>query len=364
MASDVGRSTAESILGFEPLAEAFAHALETRPDLVTETVCIFAGRPARVRIVGRDLEAHLMRSFAHLRNSEPAGLPAELCIDLWDATATGIPPSRLSTAPPDASRTWSVNGGRLSASADGREIAFQFRDSITCLDRGAQRIVGCVIDSARLSLYERGKPVQLLLAVWHQDRDIMVLHAAMVAREGRGVLLPGKGGIGKSTSALACLAAGFSFLGDDYIGLEARHERSFLGHSLYGSTWLEAGHAMRFPELARLGIRGTHPDEVKLLILLDRIHPARLARVADIRAIALPRIRDGEHSSLAPATKTEALLRLAPSSLLMVLGPGVAGLDRLAQLVESVPCVWLDLGRNLAEIPERIDELLARVAHS
>jgi len=359
---EIGRSTAEATHGFEPLAAGFARALETRPDLLAETFCTFAGRPARLRAVGRDLADRLGRPFAHLQTDDRGGSPAELCIDLWDASATGISPPRMSTAAPETWRTWSVNGGTLGASVDGREIVFQFRDSLTCLDRETQRIVGCVTDSTQLSLYERGKPLQLLLSAWHQDRDVMVLHAAMVAREGRGVLLPGKGGIGKSTSALACLSGGFSFLGDDYIGLETRGGLAFLGHSLYGSTWLEPSHATRFPELVDWGIRGTHPDEVKLLVLLSEIYPARLMRVASIRAIALPRIRHGEHSCLRPATKTEALLQLAPSSLLMVLGPGARGLERLAQLVDRVPCHWLELGRDLGEIPERVAELLDRVA--
>ena len=86
--------------------------------------------------------------------------------------------------------------------------------------------------SERLSLYERGKPFRVLLSVWLHDRGVQVVHAALVARGDRGVLLPGRGGAGKTTSALTCLLAGFRYLGDDYVGLEGPVDGSFRGHSL------------------------------------------------------------------------------------------------------------------------------------
>ena len=43
-----------------------------------------------------------------------------------------------------------------------------------------------------------------------------VVHAASVGTKDGAVLIVGKGGSGKSTSALACLNAGMYYLGDDY----------------------------------------------------------------------------------------------------------------------------------------------------
>src|SRR4051812_11787740 len=51
-------------------------------------------------------------------------------------------------------------------------------------------------------------------------KRLVPLHAACVGREGRGVLLMGESGAGKSTVALLCLLAGFEFLSEDSVFVE------------------------------------------------------------------------------------------------------------------------------------------------
>jgi hypothetical protein len=52
--------------------------------------------------------------------------------------------------------------------------------------------------------------------------DIFVVHAAAVRRGGKGVLVVGETGQGKSTMALAALEHGWGVLADDLVGLEQR----------------------------------------------------------------------------------------------------------------------------------------------
>jgi len=68
--------------------------------------------------------------------------------------------------------------------------------------------------------------VYLLL---NQD-DVVSIHAACVARSGRGVLLCGASGAGKSTFAYACAKAGWTYLTDDAtILIQGSREREALG---------------------------------------------------------------------------------------------------------------------------------------
>jgi hypothetical protein len=62
---------------------------------------------------------------------------------------------------------------------------------------------------------------------------------------------------------------------------------------------------------------------------------------------------------LRPTSKIDALLALAPSTLLMMPLPEVAQFEMLARLVQSVPTYRLDLGTDLETIPRAIEPILA-----
>jgi len=63
------------------------------------------------------------------------------------------------------------------------------------------------------------------------NRYTAPVHAACVARQGRGVLLCGESGAGKSTLALGCARAGWTFVSDDAVFLvHGRNDRQVLGH--------------------------------------------------------------------------------------------------------------------------------------
>jgi hypothetical protein len=340
------------------LEEAFERAKASHPNRVETSWWRFAGQHVRGRVVGRGLVEHFGRPFAHLQ-VEPSGVAPDLTIDLWDGEDTGIP--LPATSLPSTFR-WHDSGGTSTVSSDSRYYIHELFESWAILDRKARRILGWTASSKRLSLYERGKPFRVLLSVWLHDRGVQVVHAALVSRDGRGVLLPGRGGAGKSTSALACLLAGLDYLGDDYVGLEHRADGSFAGHSLYNSTWLEPDHLARFPLLAPHAIRGTLSWERKRLVHLSAILPERLARTAPIRLVALPRVAHAPATRARPASRTEALLAMAPTSM-FELTPrvGAPGFERLATLVAQVPTYWLELGEELPGIPACIDDLLAKL---
>jgi hypothetical protein len=260
-------------------------------------------------------------------------------------------------------RRWELLDGVFAASEDGRMTSHELRGSVTWLDRRARHLVGWFDDGRSLSLNQRAKPLQTPLALWAHDRGVQAVHAAAVARDGHGVLIPGNSGSGKSTVALACLGAGYHYLGDDWIGVAAAPDGGFVAHTLYASALLDPSHAARFPRLQRHAIPPLDPSEPKSLVLLAPLFPAHLGRSATLRALALPRIVNRATADCRRASKAEALRMLAPSSIFtMRPRSGREGLERLAQLVERLPAYWLEIGGDLSEIPRRMDEILAHVA--
>jgi hypothetical protein len=118
-----------------------------------------------------------------------------------------------------------------------------------------------------------------------------------------------------------------------------------------------------FPLLPPHAIRSSHPEENKCLVLLSPLFPGQLRDSVPIRALALPRIVDAPTTRYRSASKVDALLRLAPSSLFALAPrPGAHDFRMLTRLVEHVPSYWLELGRDLAEIPHCVEKLLAEAA--
>jgi hypothetical protein len=345
----------DSHAAFSGMAAAFDCAVRECPDEVRVSYLMLAGRIARLQVVGTALDRHMRRAFAHLLLDEDPAVAPQLQIDLWDQAATGVGCASChpQNAPERANQI-------TTASADGRIVIYQIIETIAALDRGAHRLLVWVGSAARLTQYERGRPLLPALLLWLMDRQVHALHAGLVARNGRGILLGGPSGAGKSTVALSCVQAGFDYLADDCMTMEEIPEGGFLGHSLFGSANLKPDHLERMPRLSPHAIPGELPWEDKSLLLLSSVGPTRLARSVPIAGIVLPKVVDAQTTTLRRASRAETLLRMAPSCLFMFPhargAPGV--FDKLTRLIERVPGYWLELGTDLEQIASRVDEVL------
>lgn len=343
------------------MSAAFEHAAATHPELGREAWCRFAGRPVRFRLMGRVLSRRILAPFAHLETQRLGASGLGLIVDIWDEAETGVP-CPVSPAP-GAWLAWRAAEGTLLASPDGRCVGFHYGDSLTLFDRAEKRIVGWRKSAASFSRYERSKPFIILLSVWYNDRDLQIVHAGLVARKEHGILMPGRGGAGKSTACLLCACDRFDFLGDDFVGLEAVPDGPFLGHSVFDTICLEPHNLARFPELARHFVGSVPPVEDKAILSLSKVFPGQVRSAAPIRTIVLPRIVNRPTSRMVPAAKPQALREFAASTLRNVLPrPGAAAMAKISLLVERVPAYWLELGRDTAGVARLLEELLARTS--
>ena len=326
----------------------------TRAASMVDVAYGLAGRSVRIRIVGRGLARAITPPLRHLARGEPGGEP-DLTVALWDQSASGV------RGPRHAIDAILPAGDATAASTDGRWIVYRRDATVTCLDRARGRIAGWVETVDRLSLLDQGRPLYAPLLLWLRDRKVDAVHAGLVARNGRGILVAGESGSGKTTTVLSCLLDGFEFVSDDYVGLEAKGDHTYLGHGLHSSTHIHPDDLWRFPRLAPRAIHGHRPDEDKVLIRLSEVCPEQLRASASIDVLVLPRVTGRRRLELRPATKSQALLRLAPTSLWMVRHARGAGLPSLAGVVERTPCYWLDLAGDVAAIAPRLRELLHAV---
>jgi len=341
----------------ERMTLAFAQAEAQCGDALNEATYGFAGRPVTLGVVGRILGHRTHSAFTHLRATPTLPACPSLTIELWDAGETGVG-CPFDEESGDFERRWLAAGGILSSSADGRYVGFRYQASLTVLDRETQRILGCRRSGSPLSTGEYSKPLVHLLSVWYHDRNVQLLHAGLVARDGAGVLIPGESGTGKSTTCVAAAAQGLEFLADDFAGLEHSNGSGFQGHSVFGTACLRRPDLDRFPDIRGRAVDDGIPEEDKPILFLPELYPGRVRASVRMRALVLLRV-GAERTEIRRASRSDALRRFAASTLHTVVPrPGRTALERLTALVEQVPAWWLSLGPELLDLAPAIARIL------
>jgi hypothetical protein len=203
---------------------------------------------------------------------------------------------------------------------------------------------------------------QAIADIVTRDTSTTTLHAALVDRDGRGLLVVGPCESGKSTLATALWRRGWTLLGDDVAvvpppGGRARAVRRRVSLR-FGSRPLvgeDCWQRIVASPSARQTAEGClfHPHEV------DGSPPDQTTDLAAILFLARRGTATGP-AELRPVEPATALLALAPySNIMRQAGMGPA-LERLQPLVDRVPAH--DLGRGpLPDMLAVVERLLDRV---
>lgn len=313
-----------------------------------------AGETIAFRYADPTLHAELSAAFAH----HPAddGEPA-LEVVVWESARSGAPLPRVGMG--------ALDGGVQADTriAGPQPIEWRYdapRRILNVFDRATGRAAFHIADMEALPHWERSSPFRQLLA-WHfRARSKHLLHAAALGNHGIGLLLVGRGGSGKSSSALACLAtpvAGLGFAGDDYCVVDTAPVA--MAWSLYCTAkvgWEQVGW---FPRLEPFVVnRGREADDEKALYRFDRADAPALVEQVAICAVVVPTVDPGSVTAIEPLGKAEALRALAPSSLFQLAGPNGRDFHELAELVAGRPAFRLRLGGDPAAVPPVLGRLL------
>jgi hypothetical protein len=231
---------------------------------------------------------------------------------------------------------------------------------LSVFDATGGRAFYWVRDAEALPYYERGAPLRTLLNWWLSGAGLHCAHAAAVGTSDGALLLTGKGGSGKSTTALACLAAGMGYASDDYCAIAQEPVPAV--YSLYNTGKLrDETDLARQPQFEPWIANRDRLEDEKLLMFLNEHAPERLLREAPLRAIVLPRVVEGAESSLHPIAPAGALRALAPTTMFQLPGAAQSAMAIMAGLVRAIPCYRLDAGSEIAAIPSLLSDLLGEL---
>ncbi|MBI4775652.1 MAG: hypothetical protein HY788_16035 [Deltaproteobacteria bacterium] len=184
------------------------------------------------------------------------------------------------------------------------------------------------------------------------------IHAAGLAENGKGVIIPASSGRGKTTLSLALVRGGFQFLGDDRLLIEraADHIR-VLG--FLESVNVTDETISLFQEIRCLPEKAFGSSARKKNFRLEQVYPGCTVESCNPEVLLFPSIIDEGASRVEPAPKMEAVVGLLPHSLL-VLDKEVARshFQLLCRMVERMHCYRLYFGRDFREVPHLVRELL------
>lgn len=308
----------------------------------------------RIRLVfaGDALVSRHVPALAHLVVAHAPALAADLTVYLWDDASTGVG----MIASPWQPMVLGPGGSVPAAQAIGLDVHCRVDTGmVTMLDAAAGRAFLWIDDVHGLSRYEGAAPLRQVFAAFFARAGICMTHAAAVGRAGRGVLIGGRGGLGKSTTALLSLAAGLDYAGDDYVLVTP--DRGVCG--LYATAKVMDPSV---PHLAALRGAFEHSpdpprDGEKAIAYLNEHRPGQLARRFALAAVAVPRLAERAETRALPLRPAQALRRLAPSTVFQHGGHGQVLLAMLARITARVPCYELELGRDFARIPRLVAAL-------
>jgi len=337
---------------FARLETAFSRAAQRAGGPRTVGLAL-AGRTIRFVFAGAALPPVLLPALAHL--PEAGGGAADLEILCWDGQETGEPL-------PEPPWRWPEGAEPVRVALPAGEERHQLlvtpgRDTLALFAVETGRAVLWTAEARRLPTHWHGSPLVTLFHGWSRRHDLHLLHAGCVGTERGGVLLAGRGGSGKSTTALLGLTAGLRYVSDDYCLLAPGAEPR--AHCLFSTGKLHRDHLPRFPTLAACAV-DPQPDEFeKKVVFAARHFPDAVALDLPLRAVVLPRVAGRPETAWARISPAEALRGLAPSTLFQLPADDARGLRAMAGLVRQLPCFRLDLGLRLEAIAPAVVALLA-----
>ena len=321
------------------------------------------GHDVCVRTIPEQETRRLRPALGHLEIPEVPASAAGLTISAWHGATPSAPPV-LADLLRRLRANWCAECGPrgevLELHAVGISAIYNAGPNVlTVIDFERNRGWLLKLDDHAFPYWEVGSPFRFLLHEWFAAKGLQYVHAAAVGTEQGGVLLVGKGGSGKSTTALLCAAAGMQYAGDDYGLIDPARAWA---HSLYNTGKLKGTEDYaRLPQLTGLS---TNPDSFerggddKGVYFLNEIWPDRVVAGLPLRAIVVPRITGERASRIEPCSAFEAIVAMLPSTVAQLPAASNDDCDRMVTLAKKLPAYVLHLGTDIHGIPAALTTLL------
>ena len=312
-----------------------------------------AGVRIDLAFAGTRLLVEMMPALRHLVTESES--KAEATFHLWDGVTTGVrmPP------PPCSNDEFTDRGDLWGFDSERYRAAFHWIEwSVNVMDLASGEAVYWVKNADHLPYWSKASPLRTLLH-WALERSgAQLLHAAAVGDANGAVLITGKGGVGKSTTALTGLVHGLHYAADDYLAV--RLDPVPMVYSLFSTAKLNAWDIEKFPQLAPhvTNLQSFHGEKAVM-----RLHPAfesQIMRAMPLRAVLTPRIEPVPATRFEPADRMLLRRAAAFTTLSQLPYAGQRTQAFIESMIDRLPRYQVVLGNEPARVASAIREFLAQ----
>jgi hypothetical protein len=242
---------------------------------------------------------------------------------------------------------------------DGGRLVADFYDvGVLVIDSVQGRAQGYLIRPQEMTASLIEYLFHLALIELLRCRGLYTIHATALEKDGKGVLIPGNSGRGKTTSFISLLRAGYRYLSDDHPFIrDAGTHVNLLPFPIKINVTEET--IAFFPELRNASRTVLRPGFPKRAFDAEELYSTAIGECCRPALVLFPQVVDAPHSTLEQLPRSRALELLLPQALL-VYDPAVARREFqvLAKLVQQVNCYRLHFGRDILDLPRLITPLL------
>jgi len=200
-------------------------------------------------------------------------------------------------------------------------------------------------------------PLRPFLHWYYAERGMRLAHTGTLGLGGKGVLLPGAGGSGKSGTVMAGVRHGLQSVGDDYVLLDC--DSAVKARPIYATLKQDQKGFERLGLGSVLAGHLTPNWQGKYELNLPALSRQPVPSEDRIEAILVPRIANTPTTKIAPVSRAEAMMALAASSIHQMQDERESGFRFFSDVTRRLPAFRVELGQHPQEISEAISRFIS-----
>ena len=312
-----------------------------------------AGTSVCLCFAGEAMIPYMTPALEHL--SIPEISNPDMTVNVWDTESTKIemPPPPCEWADfTDRGDIWGFNSKRIKTAFHWSEF------SVNLMDMATDTAVYWVKTPKTFPYWVFSSPFRSIFHWWMEKHNAQLLHAAAIGTDDGAVIITGKGGVGKSTTAIRCLNAGLNYLGDDYVIVKKGPQPKV--YSLYSTAKLNMEDMPKFPSLQVFAAKPIKKNQEKAVLFLYPGLRDQIKREMPLKAILTPEIKNQENSIISPVSFWPVQRAISFTTMSQLPGVGSHTHDYICEFSNNLPCFKIELGSDVNGIVKQIKRLVSK----